>query len=108
MSIWRELRDWWSGEGGSYGSSDIQQALTSSIAAKNKLVPTYRKNLPPGAQVWLLLYSTFAISRGMEIPFGIEQCQFNFDFDRVFWFTTLGDNFAEIQRTESGVDGILS
>jgi hypothetical protein len=105
MSIWRESRDWWCGEGGSYSISDIQQALTSSIAAKNRLVPTYRKNLTPGAQVWLLLYSTFAVSRGMEIPFGIEQWRFSFDFDRVFWFTTLGDKFVEIQRNKPRIDG---
>src|SRR5579859_2041030 len=98
MSIWRQFRDWWCGEGGSYSVSDIQQALTSSIAAKNKLVRTYRKNLAPGAQVWLLLYSTFAVSRGMEIPSGIEHWRFSCDFDRVFWFTTLGDKFVEIQR----------
>lgn len=98
MSIWRESRDWWCGEGGSYTVSNIQEALTSSIAAKNKLVPSYRKNLAPGGQVWLLLYSTFAVSRGMEIPYGIEQWRFEFGFDRVFWFTTLGDKFVEIQR----------
>jgi hypothetical protein len=101
MSLWRESRDWWCGESGGYTVSDIQQALTSSIAAKNKLVPTYRKSLAPGAQVWLLLYCTFAVSRGMEIPFGIEQWRFNIDFDRVFWLTTLGDKFVEIQRAET-------
>ena len=101
MSVWRESRDWWCGEGGSYSVSDIREALTSRITAKNRLVPTYRKNLAPGAQVWLLLYSTFAVSRGMEIPYGIEQWRFNFDFDRVFWFTTLGDKFVEIQQAEA-------
>jgi hypothetical protein len=100
MSIWRESRDWSCGEGGSYAVSDIRDALTSSITAKNELVPTYRKNLAPDAQVWLLLYSTFAVARGMEIPYGIEQWRFNFDFDRVFWFTTLGDKFIEIQKGE--------
>jgi hypothetical protein len=101
MSIWRESRDWWCGEGGSYSVSDIREALTSSITAKNRLVPTYRKNLAPGAQVWLLLYSTFAVSRGMEIPYGIEQWRFNSGFHRVFWFTTLGNKFVEIQRAEA-------
>lgn len=101
MSIWRESRDWWCGEGGGYTVSNIQEALTSSIRAKNRLVPSYRRNLAPGAQVWLLLYSTFAVSRGMEIPFGIEQWRFNFDFDRVFWFTTLGNKFVEIQRAQA-------
>ena len=101
MSIWREWRDWWCGEGGSYTVSNIQEALTSRINEKNKSVASYRKNLAPGAQIWLLLYSTFAVSRGMEIPSGIEQWPFNFDFDRVFWFTTLGDKFVEIQRQKA-------
>lgn len=101
MSIWREPRDWWCGEGGAYTVSNIQEALSSSIVAKNKLVPSYRKNLAPGAQVWLLLYSTFSVSRGMEIPYGIAQWRFRFDFDRVFWFTTLGNKFVEIQRQEA-------
>ena len=48
MSLWQESRDWWCGEGGGYTVSDIQQALASSIAAKNKLVPAYRKNLVRG------------------------------------------------------------
>jgi hypothetical protein len=36
----------------------------------------------------------------MEIPFGIEQWHFHIDLDRVFWFTTLGNKFVEIQRGE--------
>jgi hypothetical protein len=102
MSIVAEQSgDWWCGEGGSYSLSNIQEALTSTIMGKNKLLSAYRRNLVSGAQVWLLLYSTFAVSRGMEIPHGIEQWRFNFDFDRVFWFTTLGNQFVEIQRAES-------
>jgi hypothetical protein len=101
MSIAVESKDWWCGESGSFSVSDIQEALTSSISEKNKLLPAYRKNLAPGAQVWLLLYSTSAVSRGMSIPYGIDQWQFNFDFDKVFWFTSLSDGFLEIQRAES-------
>src|SRR5260370_5832289 len=72
MSIWQESRDWWCGEGGSYSVSDIREALTSSITAKNRLVPTYRKNLAPGAQVGLLPYSTLPASPRMEIPYCID------------------------------------
>jgi hypothetical protein len=89
------------GEGGGYTVSDIREALTSRIKEKNKRVATCRKNLARGAQVWLLLYSTFAVSRGMEIPSGIYQWRFHFDFDRVFWFASLGDKFVEIQRAEA-------
>lgn len=101
MSMWRESRDWCCGEGGGFTASDIREALTSRIKAKNELVPIYRRNLVPGAHVWLLLYSSFAVARGMEIPYGIEQWRFNFDFDRIFWFTTLGDKVVEIQRAET-------
>jgi len=101
MSIAVESGDWICGEGGSFTVSNIHEALTSSISAKNKLLPTYRKHLAPGAQVWLLLYSTVSVSRGMSIPYGIEEWRFSFDFDRVFWFTCLENEFAEIQMAES-------
>ncbi len=98
MSIAVESGDWWCGEGGSFSVSDIHEALASNISEKNKLLPAYRKNLAPGAQVWLLLYSTFAVSRGMSIPHGIEDWRFSYDFDRVFWFTSLSNGFVELQR----------
>jgi|ERR1700730_8966538 len=101
MSIAVESGDWVCGEGGSFTVSNIHEALASSITAKNKLLPAYRKNLAPGAQVWLLLYSTVSVSRGMSIPHGIEEWRFSFDFDRVFWFTCLENQFVEIQRTET-------
>jgi hypothetical protein len=93
--------DWLCGEGGSFSVSNIHEALASSISAKNKLLPTYRKNLAPAAQVWLLLYSTISVSRGMSIPYGIGEWQFDFDFDRVFWFTCLENQFVEIQRAKA-------
>ena len=74
------------------------EALETAINEKNRLVPKYRTNLAPDAQVWLLLYSTASISRGLHIPHGIEDRKFNFDFDRVFWFVSLGDHFVEIQK----------
>lgn len=52
------------------------------------LVLTYRKNLGPGSRVGLVLYSTVSVSRGMEIPHGIDKWRFDFSFDRVFLFTS--------------------
>jgi hypothetical protein len=101
MSITAELGDWLCGERGSVSISDIREALGSIISSKNKLVPTYRKNLAPGAQVWLLLYSTVAVSRSMPIPHGIEEWRFAFDFDRVFWFAFLENEFVEIHQEQS-------
>lgn len=101
MSIAAESGNWWTGEGGNITLNDIREALGSIISLKNKLVPAYRKNLALGAQVWLLLYSTVSISRGMPIPHGIEEWQFPFGFEKVFWFACLENRFVEIQRSES-------
>jgi hypothetical protein len=106
MSIAAESGDWWCGECGGVTLSEIGEVLASSISAKNKLLPTYRKDLAPGAQVWLLLYSTVAVSRSMPIPHGIEEWRFHFGFDRVFWFTCLENQFVEIQRAESYKQGL--
>ena len=95
-----ESRDWWCGEGGGYSLNDIRPQLTARISNKDKLVPTYRANLPTGARVWLLLYSGVTVARSMMIPHGIETWKFPFHFDRVFWFTLLEGQFAEIQRAE--------
>ncbi len=101
LSIAAEHGNLWTGEGGKVTLDDIREGLGSIIRLKNKLVPTYRKNLAPGAQAWLLLYSTSCISRGMPIPHGIGEWRFDFDFDRVFWFVCLENEFAEILRAES-------
>jgi hypothetical protein len=95
-----ESRDWWCGEGGGYSLDDIRPQLAARISSKDKLVPTYRANLPAGARVWLLLYSGVTVARSMMIPHGIEAWTFPFRFDRVFWYTALEGQFAEIQRTE--------
>lgn len=100
MSIAAESGDWRCSEGGSVTISDIREAFSSIISSKNKLVPTYRKNLAPGAEVWLLLYSTVAVSRSMPIPHGIEEWRFSSDFDRIFWFASLESRSVEIRKAE--------
>lgn len=100
ISIAAKSGDWWTGEGGGVTLSDIREALACRISAKNELVPTYRMNLAPGAQVWLLLYTTASVSRSMPIPHGTEEWRFSFDFDRVFWFAGLENQFVEIQGEE--------
>ena len=101
VSIAAESGSWWTGEGGNTTLTDIREALGSRISAKNKRVPTYRKNLAPGAQIWLLLYSIASVSRGMPIPHGIDEWRLDFDFDRVFWFACLENRWVEIQRVET-------
>jgi hypothetical protein len=101
ITISNESRDWWSGEAGSYTFDDIRPQLAARISGKDKKVPTYRANLPAGARVWLLLYCGVGVARSMMVPHGIETWNFPFRFDRVFWFTCLEGQFAEIQRAES-------
>jgi hypothetical protein len=101
ISIAAESGNWWTGEGGNITITDIREGLDSRISSKNKLVPTYRKNLAPGAQVWLLLYSTASVSRGMPIPHGIDEWRLDFDFDRVFWFVCLENQFVELRPTNT-------
>lgn len=100
VGITNEFRDWSSGEGGSYTLDDIRPQLAARISDKDELVPTYRANLPAGASVWLLVYSGVTVARSMMIPHGIEEWKFPFRFDRVFWFTLLEGQFAEIQRAQ--------
>jgi hypothetical protein len=99
--ITAKSRDWWCGEGGGYTLDDIRPQLAARISDKDKLVPTYRANLPEGANVWLLLHTGVTVARSMMIPHRIETWKFPFRFDRVFWFTLLEGRFAEIQRQES-------
>jgi hypothetical protein len=99
-------RDWWCGEGGGYSLGDIRPQLVARISSKDKLVPTYRANLPTGARVWLLLYTGVTVARSMMIPAGIEKWTFRFRFERVFWYAALEGQFAEIQRAEAATVGL--
>jgi hypothetical protein len=101
MSIASESGDWWCGGFGCFTISDIHEQLAARIRVKNKLLSTYRANLPKAAYVWLILYTGVTVSRSMSIPHGIEEWRFPFDFERVFWCATLENEVAEIQRVES-------
>lgn len=100
IGISSESRDWCYGEGGGYSLNDIRPQVAARISDKDKLVPTYRANLPAGANVWLLLYTEVTVARSMMIPPGTETWKFPFHFDRVFWFALLEGRFAEIQKME--------
>jgi hypothetical protein len=90
-----DSREWWCGEAGGVNLSEIYSECATKIASKNPLVPRYRANLPAGAQLWLLLFSRVTVARSVPIPAGIEQWEFPFDFDRVFWFASLENRVVE-------------
>jgi len=89
---------WWSPTAGGISLSQIPLHVASSISAKETKLPAYRKNFPSGAQVWLLLHSGVTIARSVEMPHGLNEWRFPFEFDRVFWFSFLEREFVEIHR----------
>lgn len=91
-------RDWWSGEVGGITIAEVRSQVEARIAAKDKLVAIYRSNLPPGAELWLLLHTGVTVPRSMPMPRGVEEWRIPFQFDRVFWFAALECQFAEIQK----------
>lgn len=99
--ITAEPGEWWCGECGGITVSEIRTEIAAKITAKNKLLTRYRANLGKGALVWLLLYSRVSVSRSVPIPHGIEEWEFPFEFDHVFWFACLENEVVEIQRAES-------
>jgi hypothetical protein len=90
---------WWSGEVGGCTLADIRPQVEARILDKDKLIQTYRSNLPDGAELWLLLHTGVTVAQSMPIPHGIETWRIPFRFDRVFWFTSLECQFAEILNT---------
>lgn len=70
------------------------------ISDKNEKVSRYRANLPKGSQVWLLLYSSAGVPSDVQIPHGTDEWRFPFDFEKVFWFSSLSQKAVEIHRSE--------
>lgn len=93
--------DWWSGEGGGVTLGEIKPQVEARITDKNKLVDKYRRNLPAGAHLWLLLYTRVTVAGSMPIPLGAEKWQIPSQFDRVFWFAALENQFVEINQLGS-------
>jgi hypothetical protein len=89
---------WWSPTAGGISLPQIPMHLSSCIAAKDVKLPEYRRNLPDGAEVWLLLHSGVTVARSVEVLHGVNEWRFPFEFDRVFWFSFLGPEFVEIHR----------
>jgi hypothetical protein len=88
---------WQSGKSTVVTLDGIHYQLRDSIKAKNELLPQYRANLP-NAPIWLLLYSCWDVARSVPMPHGIREWSFPFEFDRVFFFSSMSACVKEIRR----------
>jgi hypothetical protein len=89
------LPPWTSNECSGFTVEDVYVQLALRIKEKDKLLPTYRENIPD-SPIWLLIYTTFGVSRSMSMPHGIEQWKQPFGFERVLFFSCLDEAVAEI------------
>ncbi len=95
--------NWVSGEvGGVTNLYEIREELASVISHHNERLPEYRKRLP-GCPIWLLIYSVFAVARGISIPHGLSEWTFPFNFEKALFFSCLDNNeVVEIRKGGSG------
>jgi hypothetical protein len=97
--FWRDQQSrWLNVEHGTVSVSQVFDQIRDRITAKNRLVPIYCANLPPGSQIWLLLWSTATVSRGLPIPYGLDKWIVPFGFERVFFFSWLDAKIIELPR----------
>ncbi len=99
ISICTESGPWFCGTTSGITASQIPDLLTERIRAKNDLLPTYRSNLP-NSPIWLLIFSCMEVSRGVPIPQGLSEWAFAFDFDRVFFFSSLDNTVVELRNSQ--------
>jgi hypothetical protein len=90
-------RPWYGGESVSLTLEQIRQQLAERIRAKNELVSAYRANLP-NMPICLLIYSCMQVSRGVPMVHGMDEWTFPFDFDHVFFFSSLDSAVVEIRQ----------
>jgi hypothetical protein len=75
----------------------IKVQLGARIAEKETRLPGYRAKLPD-SPLWLLLYSTWDMTRGVPMPHGIADWAFPSGFDRVFFYAAQNDCVEELRR----------
>jgi len=91
---------WTSGESACMTAPEIYEQLAFRISAKNKLLPRYRAKLPHSA-IWLLVYSSVTLSRGVPIPHGMSKWTYPSDFEKVLFFSCLDAETVEIPKGDS-------
>jgi hypothetical protein len=99
LAVWLRTDPWFSGEGGGLTALE-REYLGQSIQKKNKLLSVYRKNAP-NFPIWLLIASGSTIARGVPVPAGFEDWEFEFDFDKVLFFSGMDNKVWEIRRAET-------
>jgi hypothetical protein len=80
----------WQAGGAADGHAAEYVDVAERIAAKNKLIPEYRRRLP-GWTIWLLLATEIRVLQSVWIPPAIAEWKFAFDFDRVLLMPWDGD-----------------
>lgn len=75
----------------------IKAQLAARISERDELLPGYRANLP-GSPIWLLIYSTWDVTRGVPTPHGIGDWSFASRFDRMFFYSAMSEGVEEIRR----------
>jgi hypothetical protein len=88
---------WGGGESLGFSLAQIYLQIGERIKAKDKLLPTYRSNLP-GAPIWLLIHSGVQVSKSIPIPRGFAKWTFPFQFDRALYFCSLDNEVEELRR----------
>lgn len=97
ISICSESGPWFCGTSIGLTESQIHHLFAERISAKNDLLPTYRSNLP-NSPIWLLIFSCTEVARGVPITHGLSEWTFPFDFDRVFFFSSLDNAVVELRK----------
>jgi hypothetical protein len=74
--------------------------LAGRIAEKNGRVKEYRRRLPPGWRLWLLVATMFDVLSTVSVPHEVIHWQFDFGFDKV-WLYDWMQGVIELQRKPS-------
>jgi hypothetical protein len=97
VSIHAGPGSWFAEQSVGLTTDGIYAQLTNRIADKDALLSTYRANLP-NTPIWLLLHSSWEVTRSVSMPHGIREWRHPFGFDRVFFHAASSQVVEEISR----------
>jgi hypothetical protein len=87
----------WRAAAAAHGQAVEYADVAERIAAKNRLLPEYRRRLP-GWKLWLLLATEIRVLHSVWIPPAIAEWRFAFDFDRVLLMPWDGDMIELVRK----------